>query len=295
MLRQVLINGLIAGSIYTIIAVGFALIYSTFKFFHVAYGIIFALGAYITYACVLTGGYPLWIGALAAVIVCTIVGLAIDQTAYRRFRKQQASPLSFFLGSFGIYILLQGALAYIFGNRTRSVRPVYNPQVFEFADIYVTEPQFFTFLGAIAATLVLYLVLHKTVLGLRIRSVADNPSLANYVGIKTESVAMITTIISSAFAAIAGWFVALQENLTPGIGFPVVIKASVISIIAGSGNIFGAILGAFIIGLLENIAVWQLPTQYKDGVALVVLTLLLLFKPAGILTSKLREDQTQDA
>ena len=282
---QFLLNGLIAGSLYALLAVGFVLIFTTGKFFHMAHGAVYAVGAYTTWF-LYSHGVSLVISIPLSIVAGLGLGWLIDRFAYSHLRARKASGLVLFIASLGLLIFFQGALATLFGNEVQVLRLHEEPKVYKVLGGTITATQVYILLvSAILLALIAYL-LKRTRLGLSMRATADSKELAELCGVRTERVLLAAVLISSGCGALAGTLVALERNVEPTMGFSAILYAIVASIIGGIANVFGAFLGAFSLGTLETLTLWQLPSEYKDAVTFGVLFLFLMFRPYGLLGAR---------
>src|SRR3989338_1506131 len=281
-------NGLIAGGIYALIAIGYTLIYGILRFINFAYGEIAMVGAYTAFVAIVWLKWPLWLAALAALAVCSLLGVAIDFVAYKPLLN--ANRLAPLITAIGVSILLQNLVALFFGSEIKTFRQGPVEQGMQVLGAYITPTQ----VAIIGTALLLMFALHyfvsRTRLGKAIRATADNRELAKVIGIDSEQVIRTSFAIGSALAAAGGGLIALEQNIEPTMGVMPGIKAFTAAVVGGIGSIHGAMLGGLLIGFVENIGVWFLPSGYKDAIAFVVLIFFLLFKPKGLLGGKLEED-----
>lgn len=287
-LPQLLMNGLIAGGIYSLIAIGYTMIYGILRFINFAYGEIAMVGAYAAYTAIVWLHWPLWAGVLAALAVCSLLGVAIDFVAYKPLRK--ANRLSSLITAIAVSLLLQNLVALFYGNEIKTFREGPVEQGMNFFGAFITPTQVTIIATAFLLMAGLYWFVAKTKLGKAIRATADDMELAKVVGIDSEKVIRTTFALGSGLAAAAGVLIALEQNIEPTMGVMPGIKAFTAAVVGGIGSIQGAMLGGMLIGLVENIGIWFLPSGYKDAIAFVVLIFFLMFKPKGLLGGKLEED-----
>jgi len=279
-LPQLLVNSLIAGSIYALIASGFSLIYSVVKFLHLAHGAVFVIGAYIAYALL---GLPFWLAIIIAVLASAILGVIIDQIAYRPLRKRKSTNLAYLISSLGVFIFLQSLVQLIFGAEIKTLRTGQIQKGWEIFGAIITPTQIVILFVAIAILIFLHLFLKKTKLGKAMRAVADDKEVAQICGINPEKIICYVFLLGSALAGIAGILIGLEQNLEPSMGLGAMLKGITAAVVGGIGSVPGGILGAYLIGFAENFGIWFLPSGYKDAIAFVILVLFLLFRPKGIL------------
>ena len=282
--EQLIVNGIIAGSEYALLAIGLTLIFGILRLIHFAHGEVAMVGAYSAFVVSNIFGFPLLLGFVAAIVVGTILGLAINKIAFRPLRSQHIlMPL---IAAVAVSILLQNIIALIFGNeiKTYNLGPV--EKGIEISSFIITKTQILIIVVALALMLLTWFLMKKTKTGQQVQAVADNRHLAESIGIDTEKVINITFGFGSALAAAGGVLIAMETNLEPMMGLMPNIKAFAAIIVGGVGSVPGAILGSYFIGLAENIGIWYLPSGYKDAIAFFILIIFLLFKPTGIMGKK---------
>jgi branched-chain amino acid transport system permease protein len=282
MLRQLLLNGAIAGSIYALIAVGFIIIYRTVRFFHFAHGTVYAAGAYLAYTFSILWGLNDVVSFLGAAILAGLIGVCIDRFAYFPLRKRRAGSLPLLLVSFGIFVLLQNLLQLIYGAQILTLRTGPVKEGHQILGATITDTQILILVTATLLAVGVWFLVQKTKLGKTMRAVADDPTGASVVGISPEKIITASFAIGSALAGAAGILVSLETNIEPTMGLNAVLKGIIACIIGGMGSIPGAVFGALFLGLAENLGIWWLPSGWKDCIAFVILILFLLFRPGGI-------------
>jgi len=292
---QLILNGVIAGSIYALIALGFAVIYRTIKFFHFAHGVVYAAGAYLAYAVArrlalvarIDNAYlQMIIAVLAGVIGAAILGIIIDRVVYWPLRKKKAPNLVFLLASFGVFIFVQNLLQLIFGAQILTIRTGPVKEGHHILGAVITDIQITILIVSVSFCVSLWLFVQKTKLGKAMRAVADDPLAASIVGINPESITLAAFAIGSALAGIAGILVSLETNIEPTMGMNAILKGIIASIIGGIGSIPGAMFGGLFLGLAENLGIWKISAGWKDCIAFVILIVFLLFRPGGIMNVK---------
>jgi len=288
---QIFINGLITGSIYALIALGFTIIYRTVKFFHFAHGIVYAAGAYLAYAFFIFLRINRFISFFLAIIVAALLGVCIDRLVYVPLRKYKTSNLVFLLTSFGVFIFLQNLLQLIFGAQILTLRTGPIKEGHHFLGAVITDNQILIIVSSLVLFFLCWLFIQKTKFGKAIRAVSDDPIGARVVGINSEKIIMIAFAIGSALAGAAGILISLETNIEPTMGFSAILKGIIASIIGGIGSIPGALFGGLFLGVAENLGIWQIQAGWKDAIAFVILILFLLFRPSGIMGIKTEKEK----
>ncbi len=299
MLGQVLLNSFISSAIYSLIALGFTLIYRTVRFFHLAHGGTYTVGAYAaysTYVLMLNFGSSLVIlnlaiATLVSMLIAGIVGVAIDRLVYFPLRRRFASDLILLLASFGIFIFIQNFIQLIYGAQILTMRTWPVKEGHKVLGAVITDVQIAIILTTLVVLFILWFFIQKTKLGKAIRAVSDDPVGASVVGIDPEKTIMIVFFIGSALAGLAGTLISLETNLEPTMGFNAILKGIIASIIGGIGSLPGAVLGGLLLGFAENFGIWKIQAGWKDTIAFAILILFLLFKPKGILGTEIKTDR----
>lgn len=278
---QLIVNGLIAGGIYALIAVGYSLVYGVLRFINFAHGEVFTSGAFFFYLFKVLMGWNPVPAFLVSVLLCGALGYFIERCAYRPLRT--ASRISSLVTAVGVSIILQNVLGAVFGFDPKSISGSVEPASIPIFNASMTRPQ----AAVLAATALmlggLYFFIRKTFTGILVRAAGDNLSAAVSTGIPLDRIVSITFITGSVLAGAAGILVGTVQDVHPTMGVLFGIKAFTAAVIGGIGTVSGAVLGGFTIGMLENIGAWIFPTGYKDVFAFAVLILFLLFRPRGIL------------
>ncbi|MCK4329648.1 branched-chain amino acid ABC transporter permease [candidate division WOR-3 bacterium] len=283
MLQQLTVNGIIAGSIYALIALGFTVIYRTVKFFHFAHGIVYTIGAYFAYTFIIILKFNPIISIFLSVILSSLLGVIIDRSVYYPLRLRKASNLIFMLASFGVFILLQNLIALIYGNQILTLRTGPIVEGYHIGGAVITRIQIWILVFSCILMIILWLFIQKTKIGKAMRAVSDDPIAANVVGINPERIITWSFIIGSALAGAAGILISLETNIEPTMGFNALLKGIIASIVGGIGNIPGAVLGGFFLGLAENLGIWKIQAGWKDSISFAILIIFLLLRPRGIL------------
>lgn len=290
MIIQIIINGLIAGSIYALIALGFTIIYRTVKFFHFAHGIVYTAGAYFAYTFLRISHLNFTLSFFLSIILTAILGIAIDRSVYYPLRKQKAASLIYLLASFGIFIFLQNLIQLIYGAQILTLRTGPVKEGHQILGAVFTDIQIWILVTSIILMILIWLFIKKTKLGKAMRAVADDPAAASLVGINPERIIILSFGIGSALAGIAGILISFETNIEPTMGFGAILKGIIASIIGGIGSIPGAVLGGFFLGIAENLGIWKIPAAWKDTIAFAILIVFFIIRPQGILGSKTEKE-----
>ena len=286
-LPQLIINGLIAGSIYALAASGLSLIYYVVKFLNFAQGTLITIAAYLFFL-FLKSGLNYILAASITVVLSIFVALLMNLTVYKPLRKRKATNVILMISSLALLIFSSSLILAVFGSGTKTINVNFNKS-YDFGIIAITAIQGIIIALNLILFLVLWLIIKKTKLGKSMRALADNKDTAQVIGINPEKVYTYTFIIAAALGSISGILIGIEQNLYPRMGVPIIVKGFISSVVGGINSVPGAFIGGLFIGLVENLGIWFLPSGYKDVVSFTILLLFLLLRPQGILGTKVRE------
>jgi len=280
MFFQQLLNGIVLGSIYTLIALGLTMIFGILNITNFAHGEFFMLGALFTLLSSKILGLSFFPSMLVSMTAVAILGVIFERAAFRPLRG--SSPVNVMVGSLGLSILVQNAALLLWGADPQRLDTPYLDLVITFWGLQITAQRLLVIVLAIAMIIVLTAIIKKTRLGKAMRACAQDIEAAQWVGVNINRIAMATFVIGSALAASAGAIVGPIFLVYPTMGLVPVLKSFVVVILGGMGNVPGAILGGYMIGIAENIATGFISPAYKDVIAFVILIVVLIIKPSGI-------------
>jgi branched-chain amino acid transport system permease protein len=283
MLQQFLLNGIIAGSNYALVALGFTVIYSTVKFFNFAHGSTYIVGAYAIHTLTRSLHLAFIPAFFLSASIAGLVGIAVNRFVFLPLRQRKATNLVLLIASFGVYIFLQNLIQLFYGTQVLILRSGAIEAGYRVGGATITKMQVFILLISAMLALALYLFTQKTQLGKAMRAVADDPIAASVVGINSERIILWTFALGSALAGAAGILIALETNIEPTMGLNAILKGIIASIVGGIGSIPGAMLGGLFLGVVENLGIYQLDSGWKDSIAFAVLIFFLLLQPNGIM------------
>lgn len=291
MIQQLILDGIIAGSIYALIAIGFTVIYRTVKFFHFAHGVVYTAGAYLAYTLSIPLGINPVISFFSASILAGIIGIGIDRLVYFRLRKQKAPDLVFLIASFGAFIFLQSLIQLIYGAQIRILRTGPIKEGYQIFGAIITDTQILILIVSWVLLIILWLFIQRTKLGKAMRAVSDDPIAASVVGIYSEKIILTSFLIGSVLAGAAGILISLETNIEPTMGLNAILKGIIASIIGGIGSIPGAMVGGLFLGIVENLGIYRIQSGWKDGIAFALLIIFLLFRPGGIFRIRIEKER----
>jgi branched-chain amino acid transport system permease protein len=276
-----ILNGLIIGGSYVLIALGLTLIFGILDAINLAHGEVYMLGAFALYYLAGAWGLNYWAALVLAVGAVAVVGIFIEKLAFRPLRKQPL--LNTMLVSIALAILMQNLAMIFWGSEPKVVRTDMGEQVIHLGWVSLTVQRLLVLVVGAVLIIALHLVIEKTKIGKAMRAVAQDKDAASLMGISIDRVYTFTFAAGSALAAAAGALIAPIFQVFPTMGFVPFIKAFTVVILGGLGSVIGAIYAGFILGIAESLGAAYISTAYKDSFAFIILILVLLFKPSGIM------------
>lgn len=287
MIWQFIINGLITGILYSLLAIGFALVYNTTRIFHIAAAGIYVFAAYMFWFFVAEVGLPIIFASFVAIALTMLLSLLSELLVYRPLKNKKASLNVTMIASIGAMTVIINTIAMCFGNETKVVENAIL-QPLTFGDIIITTPQKYQALIGIAALIAFMVILQRTNWGLRLRALSADETLFETLGYDTKATRIMVFLVSGAFIAIASCLTVYDVGLDPNMGMSVLISAVVAMIIGGIGKFSTCILGGLTLGILQSLTVYQFASNWQNAVTFVVLLILLFLRPQGIAGYKQR-------
>lgn len=286
MFLQQIINGLVIGCSYALVAIGYNMVFGVLELVNFAHSSVFMLGAYIAASVIgKVAGAP--VGILLSLAGCALFGIAIDRFALIPMRKKGASKTSFLTCTIGISTVLQNMIFLVFGSETIIYRSVFPHGHILIGNAKISYLQ----VGVLMITLILMVVViwfvHKTKLGASMRAIAQNSDAARLMGINVDNVITFTFAFGSSLAAVAGILIGMcYGSVDLQMGFSVGMKTFAAAVIGGIGMIHGSVFGGLIIGVAEALFAGYISSGYKDIVAFVMLIAVLMIRPTGFFGKK---------
>ena len=287
-LPQQLVNGIILGSIYALLALGYTMVYGIIKLINFAHGDIYMIGAFVGYYAINSLKMNFWIALVFSMIVCAILGVVIEFLAYRPLRN--STRISALITAIGVAFFLEYIMVYFVGADTRSFPQSIKVHTYHLGSISVTNVQLLILVVALVLMVALQLIVKKTKMGKAMRAVSVDSDAAELMGISVNNTISFTFALGSSLAGAAGVLIGLYYNsIEPLMGMTPGIKAFVAAVLGGIGIIPGAALGGFVIGILETLSTAIGLSSYRDAIVYGVLIVILLLRPAGILGKNVKE------
>lgn len=287
MFLQQVVNGFTLGSTYAVIALGYTLIFGVLNIVNMAHGEIFMIGAFVGLMLVTKFNVGIFGALVGAMVAGAILGYLLERIALRPLRRKAVSHMAPLISTIGVSIFLESLSLKIFGPQAQSFPAVYAGQLFDLGPVKISFIQIVILGVSIALMLALRFWLAKTKLGKSIRATAENIETAGILGVDTSKVIVMTVMLASGLGAVAGVLVGLAFNaVEPTMGISMGFKGLAVLILGGLGNITGAMVGGFILGLAEVFSVAYGSSSYREAVAFGMIMVLLFLRPQGLFGSK---------
>lgn len=311
--RQLVVVGIVVGSILALGALGLTLIYRVLKFGNFAHGDMMVLGGYVAFLFLtgrvlregrqdtevlpasidvlpgsldgigdLTFGYGLIIAAALSALAVGGLFIGLDRLVYRPLRRRKAGIVIFAIASLGVALVVRSLILILWGPDPRVFVSGVHPAKSLPFDVTLKTDQMFILGVAFGLSALVYFLLYRTKLGKAMRAMADNPDLAQVSGINTDRVTLWTWAIGGALVAVAGVLLAVQSQLNPQLGFVILLPLFAAAILGGVGHPIGALVGGMIVGIAQEVSTEYFAPGYKPGVAFVILIMILLLRPKGL-------------
>ena len=287
---QSLINGISIGAVYAIIALGYTMVYGIAKMLNFAHGDVIMVGAYISFCVVQYLGLPPVVSVIAAMVVCTLLGVIIEGLAYKPLRG--VPSLAVLITAIGVSYFLQNAAQLIWGSAPKIYPSVVAMEPIRLfgGQIVITGQVIVTVVASAVIMIALTLFTGKTKTGKAMRAVSEDRDAAQLMGINVNRTISTTFAIGAALAAIAGVLLcSTVPTLQPTTGSMPGIRAFTAAVFGGIGSIPGAMLGGILLGIIETFSKSYLASEFSDAIVFLVLILVLLVKPAGLLGKQVQE------
>nr|WP_210766453.1 MULTISPECIES: branched-chain amino acid ABC transporter permease [unclassified Streptococcus] len=288
MILQQLLNGLILGSIYALLALGYTMVYGIIRLINFAHGDVYMMGAFMGYFLINTLRLNFFVALLLAMVGTAALGVLIEFLAYRPLR--QSTRIAALITAIGVSFLLEYGMVFFFGANPRPFPQVIDTVRFDLGPVSITNIQLLILGVSIFLMVVLQLIVKRTKMGKAMRAVSVDSDAAQLMGINVNRTISFTFALGSALAGAAGVLIALYYNsLDPLMGMTPGLKSFVAAVLGGIGIIPGAALGGFVIGILETAATALGFSDFRDAIVYGVLILILLVRPSGILGKNVKE------
>jgi len=277
---QLIVNGVAVGSIIALAAVGLTLTYGILRLANFAHGDFMTLGAYLTWVAN-TRGVNIWLSMIVGAIATVGAMVLSEKLLWSRMRLARATSTTLIIISIGLALFVRYGIVFIWGGSNQNYNLPISPAQ-EILGLKIPQNQIVVMLMAVVAIIALHYLLQNTKIGKAMRAVADDIDLARVSGINVEQVVLWTWVITGTFTALGGSMYGLITAVRPNMGWFLILPLFASVILGGIGNPYGAIAAALIIGVSQEVSTPFLGSQYKQGVALLIMILVLLIRPKGL-------------
>ncbi len=280
-----MLNGMVLGSMYALVASGLTLIWGTMKMLNFAHGELYMIGGYVLYFTLLFFGvHPFW-GVVLAMMIAFALGVLMERTILHPLLEKPGWDVSPIVVTLGVSIFLQNFALKVWGERFKNV-PYFIEGTMDLSGFRIAYQRILILIVAAAVMVAFWLYVKRSRFGMALRATAQDREAATILGIDSHRIYLMTFGISSALAALAATMLAPLFLVNPWMGIPPLLKAFIVVVLGGLGSFGGAILGGFLLGSIESLAIVFLSSEWKDVAAFLVLIGFLVFKPAGFFGTK---------
>ncbi len=282
---QHLANGISLGSLYALIAIGYTMVYGILRLINFAHGDIVMVGAYVAFYGIAMFLLPWWLSFILAIVLTVLLGVVIERAAYKPLRNVPRFQL--FTSAVAVSFLLENLGIVVFGGRPKAFpRPPFMDHTVNLGGVRIVTYTPFIIISAFLLFGALMLVVHRTKVGMAMRALSKDIETTGLMGVDTDRIVLLAFAIGSALAAAGGLMLAIKfPQINPLMGVVPGLKAFIAAVLGGIGNITGAMIGGFLLGITEIMIVAFFPdlAGYRDAFAFTILILVLLFRPTGIM------------
>lgn len=277
---QLLVNGIINGSHYALLGVGFGLIFATTGIVHFAYGSVYTFAAYVAWFVAGAYGLSLLPSMAAAIAAAVVLGIGCYALLYRPLELRGAPALISLIASLGLTIVLENVNAVIFGTGARTAD--FSSSVLFLGPVFFTTAHVWQVASCAVILAALTLFLRRTRYGRAILAMTDDPQMARVVGIDTQRISYLVFAIGSGISAVAATLILMKDGASTHMGFIAVFMGFVAVIIGGVGSLKGAVAGGFLLGIVESLGLWKISTEWQSSIAFIVLFAMIMLRPQGL-------------
>lgn len=286
-----IINGIQVGSIYALVALGYTMVYGIVKLINFAHGDFIMVGAYVSLFSIpllLGAGLPAWLCVISAVVVCSLLGVTTERIAYKPLRN---SPrITALITAIAMSLLLENLFMLLFSSSPKPFPAIFPKAQFHFGGVQFTSSTLITIVVSVVTMVALQLFVKRTKMGKSMRAVSEDGGAAVLMGINSNTTISVTFAIGSGLAAIAAvMYCSAYPLADPYMGSMLGLKAFIAAVLGGIGIIPGAMLGGFVIGLIESMTKAYISSPFADAIVFGILIVVLLVKPTGILGKNVGE------
>jgi branched-chain amino acid transport system permease protein len=290
LLFQLLANGIVQGAIYSLLAIGFGILYRSLRFFDLSYGALYTISAYFMLLFAKILNVNIFLSLIVSIVITSLISISLEKGVYLNFYRRSASPAVMLVASLGVYIFVENIVALIFGTEIKIVTRGIEPST-EFFGIILTRIQLIQLGVGILLCLFFFHIAKKNKYLRALWALGDEPELIEVLGLPLKLLRVLAFIIASFFVSIASILTAQDVGMQPFGGLNALLSAAVIVIVGGIDSIAGWILGAYTLALIQSLVIFQFSSQWTPLVTFGLLIIILLAKPQGILGLKKRLEE----
>jgi branched-chain amino acid transport system permease protein len=290
MIYQQLINGLMLGASYSLIAIGYTLIFGVLNLLYFAHGEVFMVGAFVGLYLVIFGGANIYVAMLGAMIACGALGILAFFVSVRPVRKDR--PLAPLISTIGLTIVLQNLAVYMLGGQQVAFPETIRQELYRLGPVTISSVQIFILATAVTLMVLLWLFIERTKMGRAIRATAENHETAALLGVDVNRVVLVTFMIGSGIAGIAGVLDGIKNSgISPFMGLAAAVKGLIVMLLGGLGNVPGAMVAGLLLGMIEILSAAYIGTTERDFFSFLILILILLYRPTGLFGTRTADER----
>jgi branched-chain amino acid transport system permease protein len=290
MIFQQLINGLMLGASYSLVAIGYTLIFGVLNLLYFAHGEVFMVGAFAGLYLVVYGGANIYVAMLGAMIACGALGVIAVYVSVRPVPKDR--PLAPLISTIGLTIVLQNLAVYVFGGQQVAFPETIRQQLYQLGPVTISSVQIFILVVAVTLMAALWLFIERTKMGRAILATAENHETAALLGVDVNRVVLVTFVIGSGIAGIAGVLDGVKNSgISPFMGLGAAVKGLVVMLLGGLGNVVGAMVAGLLLGMIEILSAAYIGTTERDLFSFLILILILLYRPTGLFGTRTADER----
>jgi branched-chain amino acid transport system permease protein len=292
MLAQQLANGVMLGSTYALVAIGYTLIFGVLRLLHLAHGEVFMVGAFAGLQVVLWWQFGPMVALIGGLVSSAVLGMLLELVAFRPIRKRGNFYLAPIVSTIGAGLVLQELMTKLYGAEQTPFPSAIGHVVYHLGIVSVTGSQLFILSVAVISMVALHLFVAHTRYGIAMRATSENLQIAAILGVNVDNVILITFGVASALGGVAGVLVGLNFNaISPFMGVEMGIKGMAVMLIGGLGSIYGAMAGGLLLGIMEVLSVAYLESSLRDAFAFGLMIVILIFRPRGLFQTGIRAER----
>ena len=290
MIYQQLINGLMLGASYSLIAIGYTLIFGVLNLLYFAHGEVFMVGAFVGLYLVIFAGANIYVAMLGAMIACGALGILAFYVSVRPIRKDR--PLAPLISTIGLTIVLQNLAVYLLGGQQVAFPETIRQELYRLGPVTISSVQIFILATAVTLMVLLWLFIERTKMGRAIRATAENHETAALLGVDVNRVVLVTFMIGSGIAGIAGVLDGIKNSgISPFMGLAAAVKGLIVMLLGGLGNVPGAMVAGLLLGMIEILSAAYIGTTERDFFSFLILILILLYRPTGLFGTRTADER----